>query len=170
MKRIKLILGDITKENTDAIVNAANSSLLGGGGVDGAIHKAAGPKLLEECRRLNGCDTGEAKLTKGYNLKAKFVIHTVGLIWSGGNQNEESFLKDCYQNSLKLAVDNKIKTIAFPSISTGVYNFPIEKAAEIAIDTTVNFLEDHNLIELVKFICFSEADYMVYKKVLDKKK
>jgi O-acetyl-ADP-ribose deacetylase (regulator of RNase III) len=165
--KVSVVLGDITKQNVDAIVNAANSTLLGGGGVDGAIHRAAGPKLLEECRTLNGCETGEVKLTKGYNLPADFVIHTVGPVWNGGNNNEEKLLENCYKNSLKLAVENKIKSIAFPSISTGVYRFPFEKACNIAVNSVKNFLRKNNKIEKILFVCFSQNDFETYNKVLD---
>ncbi|HCY75637.1 MAG TPA: O-acetyl-ADP-ribose deacetylase [Ignavibacteriales bacterium] len=165
--RIEIILGNITKMPVDAIVNAANNSLLGGGGVDGAIHRAAGPKLLEECRTLNGCNTGEAIITNGYNLSAKFVIHTVGPIWDGGTNNEDELLKSCYLNSLNLADKNKITTIAFPAISTGVYRFPIEKATKIAIETIQEFLTSKNSISKVIFVCFDDRTYQVYKKYLD---
>ncbi|PIS44324.1 MAG: O-acetyl-ADP-ribose deacetylase [Ignavibacteria bacterium CG08_land_8_20_14_0_20_37_9] len=160
----ELYLGDITSLPVDAIVNAANTSLLGGGGVDGAIHRAAGKELLEECRRLNGCKTGEAKITNGYKLKAKFVIHAVGPVWRGGNNNEENLLANCYKNSLHIAVENGIKTIAFPSISTGVYHFPIEKASLIAIREVLSFLEKEASIEKVLFVCFSRSDYDIYRK------
>lgn len=164
---IKVLRADITTLKVDAIVNAANTSLLGGGGVDGAIHRAAGPKLLEECRTLNGCKTGEAKITRGYNLPARYVIHTVGPVWNGGNYNENKLLADCYLNSLKLAIKNQIKTIAFPAISTGVYRFPLERAANIAINTTKKFLLENNQIEEVVFVCFDEITYQSYKKLLD---
>ncbi len=162
--KIELYLGDITSLPVDAIVNAANTSLLGGGGVDGAIHRAAGKELLEECRRLNGCKTGEAKITNAYKLKAKFVIHAVGPVWRGGNNNEENLLANCYKNSLHIAVENGIKTIAFPSISTGVYHFPIEKASLIAIREVLSFLEKEASIEKVLFVCFSRSDYDIYRK------
>ncbi|MBN2571253.1 MAG: O-acetyl-ADP-ribose deacetylase [Ignavibacteriales bacterium] len=159
MNKIEILLGDTTSVKVDAIVNAANKTLLGGGGVDGAIHRAAGPELLAECKTLNGCETGEAKITKGYNLPAKFVIHTVGPVWYGGNKNEDELLADCYRNSLKLAVENDCKTIAFPAISTGVYRFPFERATQIAIKTVRDFLKNDETIEKVIFVCFSEGDY-----------
>jgi O-acetyl-ADP-ribose deacetylase (regulator of RNase III) len=160
---IEIFKGDITKLSVDSIVNAANSSLLGGGGVDGAIHRAAGPKLLEECRKLNGCKTGEAKITKGYNLPANFVIHTVGPVWNGGNYNEDELLTNCYLNSLKLAVENKIKSIAFPAISTGVYEFPLERAAQIAIKTVKKFIQSDKSIQKIIFVCFDDKTYQTYK-------
>ena len=163
--KIKIIKGDITKVKAEAIVNAANKTLLGGGGVDGAIHRAAGPKLLEECKKLGGCETGEAKITRGYNLPAKYVIHTVGPIWQGGEYNEEENLASCYKNSLKLAVENNIKSIAFPSISTGAYGFPIEKAAPIALREVKNFLEKDKAIEQVIFVLFSETDFQIYQNL-----
>jgi len=164
--KIELILGDITKQSVDAIVNAANTTLLGGGGVDGAIHRAAGPELLEECRRIRGCPTGEARITKGYRLLAKHVIHTVGPVWRGGKMDEEELLRNCYRNSLKLADENGIKTIAFPSISTGAYGFPIETAAPIALGVVRKNLETMNRIEKVVFVCFSQSDYDVYEKCM----
>ena len=160
---IEIFNGDITKLKVDAIVNAANSSLLGGGGVDGAIHRTAGPKLLEECRKLNGCKTGEAKITKGYNLPANFVIHTVGPVWNGGSYDEEGLLSNCYLNSLKLAVENKIKSIAFPAISTGVYGFPLERAAQIAIKTVKKFIQSDKSIQKIIFVCFDDITYQTYK-------
>ncbi len=166
MNRIELISGDITKLNVDAVVNAANSSLLGGGGVDGAIHRAAGPDLLEECKGLNGCKTGEAKLTKGYDLPAKYVIHTVGPIWREGIHDETQLLRNAYQNSLELAVANHIKTIAFPNISTGVYGFPKVLAAKIAVNTVNAFLRTNSTIEKVIFVVFDEENREIYDGLL----
>ncbi|MDT3696012.1 MAG: O-acetyl-ADP-ribose deacetylase [Ignavibacterium sp.] len=166
--KIQILLGDITKLKVDAIVNAANTSLLGGGGVDGAIHRAAGPELLEFNRKLGGCKTGEAKISPGFNLPAKFIIHTVGPVWNGGNNNEDKLLANCYNNSLKLAVENKIRTIAFPAISTGVYRFPLERAAKIAAAEVKIFLEKKDSVEKIIFVCFSEHDYSVYQNVLNK--
>lgn len=158
-KKIKIIIGDIAKQNVDAIVNAANTSLLGGGGVDGAIHREAGPKLLEECRTLGGCPTGNAKITKGYKLAAKYIIHTVGPVWHGGSNHEEELLANCYKNSLTLAVENNISSIAFPMISTGAYGFPFKRAGKIAIDTINEFLKTDNSINKILLVCFSENDY-----------
>lgn len=162
----EIINGDITKLAVDAIVNAANTSLLGGGGVDGAIHRAAGPQLLAECRTLNGCKTGEAKITKGYNLHAQYVIHTAGPVWHGGVRNEPELLKNCYINSLKLALQNNVKTIAFPSISAGVYGYPINLASKIAITAVSDVLESETIIEKVIFVCFGRDDYSIYQKAL----
>lgn len=163
-KRITIVQGDITQQRVDAIVNAANNSLLGGGGVDGAIHEVAGPKLLEECRQLNGCATGEAKITKGYNLPAKWVIHTVGPIWYGGNQGEDELLVRCYRSCLVLAGQEQyqIKTIAFSAISTGVYRFPVERASRIAATEIQRFLETNNSLEQVILVCFSKSAYDFY--------
>ncbi len=158
--------GDITKLEVDAIVNAANRTLLGGGGVDGAIHRAAGPQLLEECRKLNGCRTGEAKITKGYNLPAKFVIHTVGPVWHGGESNEDELLANCYRNSLRIANEYNLKSIAFPAISTGVYGFPFQRAANIAFNTVKSFEKENSSLEDVYFVCFSKEDYDYYKTLL----
>lgn len=160
-----LLHGDITEQDTEVIVNAANSSLLGGGGVDGAIHRAAGPGLLAECRKLGGCPTGEARITKGYRLKARYVIHTVGPVWHGGKGGEDDLLVSAYRNSLLLAVENKAKTIAFPSISTGVYGFPIERAARIAFNTVKEFVSTQPVISEVRFVTFSRHDFDVYAKL-----
>jgi len=168
VERIELFLGDITTLDVDAIVNAANSTLLGGGGVDGAIHRAAGPMLKEECRRLGGCKTGEAKITKGYNLLARYVIHTVGPVYSDGKHNEAELLKNCYINSLRLASENNIKTIAFPSISTGAYGYPIRLASPIAIGSVIDFLENDETIEKVIFALFSQTDLDIYKNELSR--
>lgn len=164
--KIKLYKGDITELNVDAIVNAANKSLLGGGGVDGAIHRAAGKELLEECRTLNGCETGDAKITKGYNLSAKFVIHTVGPVWNGGKNNEPEKLASCYSRSLEIAIENKVKTIAFPNISTGIYRYPKKEAAQIAIRSVVQFLSEHDKIEELIFCVFDNENYEIYKRIL----
>jgi len=163
---IKLIRDDITKLTVDAIVNAANTSLLGGGGVDEAIHRAAGSQLLDECRILNSCPTGEAKITKGYNLPAKFVIHTVGPVWYGGQKDERELLANCYQNSLKLAEKNGCKSLAFPNISTGVYRFPKDMAAEIAIGEVKAFLIDNKSIGIIYFVCFDDENHKLYSKLL----
>lgn len=167
--RIELYKGDITKLKVDAIVNAANTSLLGGGGVDGAIHRAAGPELLKFNKKLGGCKTGEAKISPGFNLPAKFIIHTVGPVWNGGKHNEDKLLANCYLNSLKLAVENKIKSMAFPAISTGIYRFPLERATKIAITEVKEFLEKNDTIEKVIFVCFDEETYEIYKSVLASK-
>ena len=165
-ERIQLVLGDITKLTVDAIVNAANTSLLGGGGVDGAIHRAAGRGLYEECRKLGGCPTGEAKITKGYNLPAQWVIHTGGPIWHGGNHGEDKLLASCYRNSLALAEQHGIRTIAFPAISTGVYGFPMERAARIAVKGAKDFLERNATGEQVLLVCFDKQAHDVFAKVL----
>lgn len=165
--RVELINGDITLLDVDAIVNAANNSLLGGGGVDGAIHNAAGPDLLSECESLKGCETGQAKITKGYRLKAKHIVHTVGPIWYGGYRDESELLAACYQNSLALAKKNKIKTIAFPGISTGIYGFPKDLAALIAVNETKRFLNKNNYPEKVIFVTFEKDNYETYRKLLD---
>jgi O-acetyl-ADP-ribose deacetylase (regulator of RNase III) len=164
--RIELIEGDITALNVDAVVNAANPSLLGGGGVDGAIHHAAGPGLLAECQGLEGCPTGEARITGGYNLKAKHVIHTVGPVWQGGASDEHELLASCYQKSLKLARDNKLKSVAFPGISTGVYGFPKEQAALIAVTETKRFLKKSNIPDKVIFVAYDRESYRIYESLL----
>jgi O-acetyl-ADP-ribose deacetylase (regulator of RNase III) len=166
-ERIVVIKDDIVKLDVDAIVNAANNSLLGGGGVDGAIHKAAGLQLLEECRALNGCPTGEAKITSGYRLPAKYVIHTVGPIWNGGVSGEDGMLAKCYRNSLKVAVKNDVRTIAFPSISTGAYGFPVGRAVKIAMREIAGFLEENENIEKVLMVCFNEDAFRSYSNALD---
>ena len=163
--RIEIVEGDITRVEVDAVVNAANTSLLGGGGVDGAIHRAAGPELLEETRKLGGCPTGEARVTKGYRLPARWIIHTVGPIWSGGNRNEDNLLADCYRNSLKAALEIRAATIAFPSISTGAYRFPLERAVNIALKETKSFLQANGSITKVIFVCFGNQVYSKYQKV-----
>ena len=166
MSRIELIQADITKLDVDAIVNAAKSSLLGGGGVDGAIHRAAGPQLLDECMTIGGCPSGEAKITLGYNLKARYVIHTVGPVWRGGNTNENELLASCYRMSLSLAVENNCTSVAFPNISTGVYGFPKELAAEIAIREVQSFLLKNKSISKVFFCCFDSENYLIYQRLL----
>jgi O-acetyl-ADP-ribose deacetylase (regulator of RNase III) len=163
---LRLLRGDITKLAVDAIVNAANTTLLGGGGVDGAIHRAAGPDLLAECRTLGGCRPGEAKVTRGYDLPARFVIHTVGPVWSGGTRGEPEILADCYRNSLRLAIENGIQTIAFPAISCGVYRYPIADATRIAVDTTNEFLRDDDSITAVTFAVFSDDLYATYRRLI----
>ena len=167
-ERVQIVEGDITKQEVDAIVNAANTSLLGGGGVDGAIHRAAGPELLEETRKIGGCPTGEARVSKGYKLPAKWVIHTVGPIWAGGNRNEENLLANCYKNSFKAAQELGIKSIAFPSISTGAYGFPLERATEITMEETKKFLETNETLTNVVFVCFGETVLNTYKQVYKK--
>ena len=165
--RFELIRGDITLLDVEAIVNAANNSLLGGGGVDGAIHLAAGPELLDECRKLNGCETGQSKITGGYRLKAKHIIHTVGPVWKGGYSNETELLASCYQTSLALANEKQLKTVAFPGISTGVYRFPKDLAARIAVKETKRFLGKNMYPEKVIFVTYDEESYEIYRKILN---
>jgi len=166
-KRLTVYEGDITKLPIDAIVNAANSALLGGGGVDGAIHKAAGPMLLEECEKIGGCPTGGGRLTKGYDLPARWVIHTVGPVWRGGSFNEAALLEDCYRNSLNIAEENRFKKIAFPSISTGAYGYPVELAAVIAFNVCKFFLDSSEIIEEIIFACFDRLTASIYEELID---
>ena len=169
--KLSLMIGDITKQETDAIVNAANSSLLGGGGVDGGIHRAGGRRILEECIKIRekqgGCETGEAVITTGGNLPAKYVIHTVGPVWRGGNNREAELLANCYTNSLKLAMENGIKTISFPAISTGVYGYPVEKAALVALKAVIEFVKENDFFDEVVFVLYKQRDYDVYEKALN---
>jgi len=165
-KRLRVAEGDITKLDVDAIVNAANPTLLGGGGVDGAIHRAAGPGLLAECKTLGGCNTGEAKITRGYNLPARWVIHTVGPVWQGGGHGEDELLADCYRNSLRLAVERRVRTIAFPAISTGVYGFPMARAARIAVREVRRFLETDSHLQEVLLVCYDPEAYRIFAEAL----
>ena len=167
MPNIEIILGDITRQSVDAIVNAANCSLLGGGGVDGAIHRAAGPELLAECRTLHGCETGKAKITRGYRLPAKYVIHTPGPVWHGGGYGKAELLASCYRSCLELAAENGCETVDFPSISTGVYRFPLEKAAGIAIGTIAEYLAKHPEIRRVRMVCFDARTKAAYDRALE---
>jgi O-acetyl-ADP-ribose deacetylase (regulator of RNase III) len=164
---LQLLNGDITLEDTEAIVNAANQTLLGGGGVDGAIHRAGGSEILEECRSLGGCKTGEAKITTGGNLKAKYVIHTVGPIYQGGNRDEEDLLASCYRRSLEIASENGVKSISFPAISTGVYGYPINEASQVALRTVIEYIKNHDDLDQVRFILFTPDDLEVYEEALE---
>ncbi|NLS45078.1 MAG: O-acetyl-ADP-ribose deacetylase [Firmicutes bacterium] len=166
--KISVIQGDITKQHVDAIVNAANNTLLGGGGVDGAIHRAAGPRLLEECKLIGGCKTGDAVITLGYRLPANWVIHTVGPVWRGGTHGEAGLLANCYKNSLRLVVKHNIHTVAFPSISTGAYNYPVNDASYIAVKTVAAFLKTNPSIQEIRFVCFNNATYSAYMHALNK--
>lgn len=165
--RLEVVEGDITRQPVEAIVNAANSTLLGGGGVDGAIHRAAGPELLAECRPLNGCATGQAKITKGYRLPAKWVLHTVGPVWRDGRQEEDALLANCYRSCFALATQHGIRTLAFPSISTGAFGFPMERAARIAVTETLRFLAANPAMEKVLLVCFGEAAHGIHQQALD---
>ena len=165
---VEIVEGDITRQHVDAVVNAANTSLLGGGGVDGAIHRAAGPELLEETKRIGGCPTGEARVSKGYKLPASWIIHTVGPVWKGGRRNEENLLASCYRNSLAAAREIGARTIAFPSISTGAYGFPLERATEIAVKETRSFLEEDESLDKVIFVCFGSRAYEIYQRVYER--
>lgn len=167
---MRVVTGDITKIEVDAIVNAANTSLLGGGGVDGAIHRAAGPELVEECRRLNGCKVGQAKITRGHRLPARHVIHTVGPVWQGGSKGEPELLASCYRRSLELAIANDCRTIAFPAISTGIYRYPKDDAAQVAVSTVANFLDQDTTLTDVIFACFDEETAALYRAVINTSK
>jgi O-acetyl-ADP-ribose deacetylase (regulator of RNase III) len=165
---VNIMEGDITKIKVDAIVNAANNTLLGGGGVDGAIHRAGGPEILEECKKIGGCPTGEARITTAGKMPSKYVIHTVGPVYKGGNKDEEELLYDAYYNSLKLAKENNLKSIAFPSISTGAYGYPIDEASNIAIQAVMDFIDKENFMEEINFVLFNKNDFLLYKNKLDK--
>jgi O-acetyl-ADP-ribose deacetylase (regulator of RNase III) len=166
--RVEIVEGDITKQEVDAVVNAANTSLLGGGGVDGAIHRAAGPELLKETRQIGGCPTGEARVSKGYRLPAKWVVHTVGPVWRGGGRNEEGLLASCYRNSLEAAVSKGARSVAFPGISTGAYGFPLERATEIAMEETKRFLDGDPPLDQVVFVCFGDRALETYRAVYER--